>query len=127
MRQHHRWIFQAVAIALVLPALLGLLPNSATSAASALERDIALSVCGSYGKGGPAGPQQHPAHPDACVLCSICAAAAGSAPVDAGAAFIALNRSSVVESLPRATQSRPASSWLLFGSPPRGPPSILLV
>jgi hypothetical protein len=114
-------------LSFVLPLLLGLMPNPGTSAASALERDIALSICGSYGNGGPAGPQQHPAHPDACVLCSICAAAAGSAPVDAGAALIALNRSSVVESLPRATQLRPASSWLLFGSPPRGPPSILLV
>jgi hypothetical protein len=127
LRQNRRWIFHAVAIALVLPVLLGLLPNPASSAASALERDIALSVCGSYGNGGPAGPQQHPAHPDACILCSICAAATAPAPGDAGAAVDALNRTPAVSSLPRATHSRPALSWLLFGSPPRGPPSILRV
>jgi hypothetical protein len=127
LQQHRRWILHAVAVAFALPALLGLLPNPATSAVSALERDIALSICGPYGNGGPAGPEQLPLHADACILCSICAAAAGPAPGDADKAFSVERRTSAVTPYPPAVHLRPASSWLLFGSPPRGPPSILQV
>jgi hypothetical protein len=127
LRQHRRWILHAVVIALSVPVILGLLPNPATSAASALERDLALSICGPYGNGGPAGREQLPSHPDACILCSICAAAAGPAPGDAGKAFFIERRTSAVAPHPLAVQLRPALSWLLFGSPPRGPPSILQV
>jgi hypothetical protein len=125
---HHRWIVHTVVLALALPALLGLLTGPATSAAAALERDIALWVCNSEGNGGPAGPDQSPAqHDGSCILCSVCAAAAGPAPAEPASAFPALSRTPAAKPHPLAAQLRPHPSLLLSGSPPRGPPSLLLI
>jgi hypothetical protein len=114
-------------LALVLPALLGLVPRPAISAAAALERDIALSVCGPFGTDDPAGQEQHPARHDACILCVACAAASGPAPGDAAAAFPVVPRTATSGPHPVAAGFRPLPSLLLFGNPPRGPPTSLQV
>lgn len=127
LRPYRRWIVHTVMLALVLPAFLGLLPQPAISAAAALERDIALSVCGPFGAYGPAGQDQHPARHDACILCVVCATASGPAPGDAASAFLGVPRTAGRSPHPVPSRLRPLPSLLLFANPPRGPPFFLPV
>jgi hypothetical protein len=124
---HRRWIAQAVILAFAVPALLGLLPAPGATAASALERDLAASVCSNVGSGTPSGQEQHhPLHDD-CILCVVCNAAAGPALANGGSAFPGLPHAVAAVPPPLTALARLDPSLLLSGSPPRGPPSILLV
>jgi hypothetical protein len=127
LRLHRRWVIHAVMLVLVAPALLGILPQPATSAAALLERDLALSLCSSGGPDSMPGQGQLPSHSDCCVLCSACATISGRSPGDAITAFAAPART-VAPAIHLATAHlKPPQSLLLYGSPPRGPPSLLLV
>jgi hypothetical protein len=124
---YRRWVAHAVILALAIPALLGLLPAPAISAAAALDRDLATSLCGSLPSGAAGGQEQHsPSHPD-CILCAVCTAAAGPALATGGPAFPGFPQSFAAVSPPLTAFARPDLSLLRSGSPPRGPPSILQV
>jgi len=122
-----RWVAQTVLLAFALPALLGLLPAPSISAAAALDRDLAASLCSNFGTGTPSGQEQHhPLHED-CILCVVCKAAAGHALATGGSAFPGLPHTVAAVPPPLTALARPDPSLLLSGSPPRGPPSILQV
>lgn len=116
---------QLVAVAMLLPALLSLLPQPALSAAAQLEQDLARALCSESGTH-PAAPQDHARHEGSasCILCAACASAGGPglsgaaggvslAPPDLGMGL------RLAAQLPR--QHLPAPSG---GSPPRGPPIV---
>jgi hypothetical protein len=123
LRKRRGVVIHAVMLALVLPMLLGLLPQPALSAAQTLDRAIAESLCLTSGNDGPAGQQQHPANGDACILCGPCSAA-GPAPGEAARDGRGLRPTAVAAPCPPAQLQRPETSWLLYGSPPRGPPAL---
>jgi hypothetical protein len=124
---HRRWVVQTVLLAFAVPALLGLLPAPGATAASALERDLAASLCSNFGSGTPSGQEQHhPLHED-CILCAVCTTAAGPALAAGGQAFPGLPHTIAAVPPPLTALARPDPSLLLSGSPPRGPPSILQV
>ena len=124
MRVSRRAIIRAVVAALLLPVLLNILPAFPASAATALERDIAASICGRDTQQPLQGGARHAGH-DHCILagaaCSVCAPsgadvapafAAAPLQVDTVAPF---SRAILPPCLPKAA---------FKGSPPRGPPSI---
>ena len=116
---------RVLAVALLLPALLSLLPQTALSAAAQLEQDLARAICSTSGKhaSAPMGQTGHEGK-TSCALCGTCASA-GSAGLSA-APDGAFHASPVLGSGMRLTaqlqrQHLPAP---LGGSPPRGPPAI---
>lgn len=126
LRLHRCWLAQLAAAVLVLPILLGLLPLPSASASDLLERDLAASLCASTGPASPGGEgQHHPNHPD-CVLCAVCSSAAGPVLAAAESAFTS-HSDFAAASPPPAVLAGPGPSLLLPGSPPRGPPSLLLI
>jgi hypothetical protein len=127
LRLHRLWMVQAVLLALVAPMLLALVADAGGSSASRLERDLALSVCSPDRQGELPGEGHLPAHTESCVLCSVCAAAASRTPGEAAMAFAGPSLLPAPEVYSQAALLRPPQALLLFGSPPRGPPSILLV
>lgn len=116
-----RWFAHAVAVALVLPVLIGLLPQPALSAASALERDLLLSICGEDlpqpGSGG-----HQPTH-DHCVLCGNHCPSCSPSLASAAPAFLAVPRRSHLPLAAAAAVIPPPLQALLDASPPRGPPA----
>jgi hypothetical protein len=122
LRQSRGWIVHAVVLALVLPVLAGLLPAPALSAAAALERDLAVSLCATANGEQPDGQQQHPAHHDACILCTLGATLNGPSPGDAAVVAIARTTGAVLH--PPQASARLQPSRFLTGSPPRGPPAV---
>ena len=122
MRQHRGWLVHAVVLALLLPVFAGLLPAPALSAAAALERDLALSLCATANGGQPDGQSPHPARHDACVLCSIGATLNGPSPGDA--AVLAMARTPGIILHPPQASTGLQPSHFLTGSPPRGPPAL---
>jgi hypothetical protein len=123
--RHRRWIVQAVMLSLVLPVLIGLLPQPALSAAAALERDLALSLCNPYGGDDPAESGHRPAAHDTCILCTACAAVTGPALANATPGLDVRPR--LAHPMRRAVPAflPPAAAFLLDGSPPRGPPALV--
>ena len=117
-----RWFVQAVALALVLPALAGLLPQPALSAAAALDRDLMLSVCGQQVPGKTDGGQQHQGH-DHCVLCSSHCPNCSPSLDSAGPAFAARPHLAGIPLSATAQAIAPPLLALLDASPPRGPPA----
>lgn len=116
-----RWFAQAVALALLLPMLIGLLPQPALSAAAALERDVLLSVCGSDQSQQPGG--EHHATHDHCVLCGAQCLSCSPTLASAAPAFTAVPRqSSLFEAIAAGAIPLPLQA-LLDASPPRGPPA----
>lgn len=122
LRNMRRWFAHAVVLALVLPALVGLLPRPALSAAAALDRDLLMSVCSQNL------PQQdqspHQATHDHCVLCgnhcpSISPSLAGGAP-----AFLPAPRRGGIPGPAAVHAIPPPLQALLDASPPRGPPTL---
>lgn len=115
-----RWLAHAVALALVLPVLIGLLPQPALSAAAALERDLLFSVCGQDG------PQQgssgHQSTHDHCVLCSNHCPSCSPSLASAAPAFTAVPRHSALSEAAAAAAIPPPLQALIDASPPRGPP-----
>ena len=116
-----RWFAHAVVLALVLPALIGLLPQPALSASAALERDLIISVCG---QDAPQQDQngQHQAVHDHCVLCGNHCTSCTPSLVGATPAFAAVPRRSGVPQAATAQAIAPPLQALLDASPPRGPP-----
>lgn len=127
VRLHRRWIVHAVLVALLVPVLLGVLPVTGHSAESMLERDLALSLCSSDRQDGLPGEEQGPSHSETCVLCSACAATAGRSLVEIVSAFAEPSHSPLPAVYCQAVLLRPLESLRLLGSPPRGPPSTLLI
>jgi len=121
LRALRRWFAQAVALALLLPALIGLLPQPALSAASALERDLLLSVCG-QDLPQPGGGQHQTSH-DHCVLCGNHCPGCSPSLATAAPAFTAVPRRSATPEASAADAIAPPLQALLDASPPRGPPA----
>jgi hypothetical protein len=122
LRIRRRVTIHAVVLALVLPLVLGLLPQLAMAADNSLDRDVAASICGPSNPGGPAdGTIHHSGHGD-CILCASCAAT-GVVPAGSTAAFGAEpRRVEAVPAVPPAGLPQPLRA-LLDASPPRGPPA----
>ena len=122
LRNTRRWFIQTVALAFVLPVLIGLLPQPALSASAALERDVLASVCGQSVPQQQGGGQHDQAH-DHCVLCSnhcpSCSPSFGSPT----AAFAAAPRQSSEAQVEAARLLPGPLQALLDASPPRGPPA----
>ncbi len=122
LRGLRRWVAQAVALALLLPALIGLLPQPALSAASTFERDLLLSVCGENE------PQQggghHQSSHDHCVLCGSNCSSLSPSLANAEPAFTAAPRRSDEPTVTVAATLAPPLQARLDASPPRGPPTL---
>ena len=118
-----RRLVQAVALVLVLPALLALVPQPALSAAEALDRDLMASVCGQQVPGQGDQGQQHQLH-DHCVLCSSPGASSTPSLATAEPAFAARPRLAAVPQPATARTIAPPLQALLDSSPPRGPPAL---
>lgn len=114
-----RWFAQAVALALLLPVLSGLLPQPALSAAAALERDIMLSVCGGDQPQG----DEHRATHDHCVLCGNQGPTCTPSLATAAPAFALVPRRSLRPVAAAAEALAPPLQALIDASPPRGPPA----
>ena len=118
-----RWFAQAVVLAFMLPAVLGLLPQPALSASTALERDILISVCGQNGSG-QQDRDRHGASHEHCVLCGnpcpICSPSLTAATPAFGArpGLAGVPRAATADTVPAPLRA------LLDASPPRGPPAI---
>lgn len=123
VRQMRYWMVRWLIAAMLLPLLLSVLPPLGASAAAALERDLAWSVCNSDG-GMPAdGGGQHQKHDTQCILCftgcPLCAPA-----LPASAAVAAVESRDIGDRAPRAqARSTLILHALRVGSPPRGPPA----
>jgi hypothetical protein len=111
-----------VALALLLPALIGLLPQPALSAASAFERDLLLSVCGEDAP--QQGGGQHQSTHDHCVLCGSQCSGFSPSLANAEPAFTAAPRRSLEPAVTVAATLAPPLQALLDASPPRGPPTL---
>lgn len=115
---------RVMAVAMLLPALLSLLPQPALSAAAQLEQDLARAVCSASGAhaGAPQGQAGHEGN-TSCILCGVCASAGCAGLSGAGGALLAPPLLGMglrlAAQLPR--QNLPAPSG---GSPPRGPPFV---
>ena len=124
LRGLRRWVIQAVALAFVLPALLGLLPQPALSASAALDRDLMMSVCGQDGPAQPDGGPQHQTTHDHCVLCGTnCPSCSPSLASPAPAFAVTPRHAPIPEPAAIAAIASPLQA-LLDASPPRGPPTL---
>lgn len=116
---------RVMAVAMLLPALLSLLPQPALSAAALLQQDLARAICSETGTQSSV-PQGHAGHePNAsCILCGACASA-GAGGLSAAPGYVSVAPPVRGSGLRLTAQLRrqhlPAPSG---GSPPRGPPSI---
>lgn len=127
MRENRGGIVRAVVAAFLLPLLLNILPALPVSAAAALERDTVLSVCGRDMQQSLPGGESHAGH-DHCIMAgSACAACAPSALASASAFAAAPLNLQRVPALSRVLLPPRHAEALLKGSPPRGPPSLLLI
>lgn len=122
MRGLRRWLAQAVALVLILPALLAVLPQPALSAAAALDRDLVISVCGQDGPQQKGAPQHQTGH-DHCVLCGSNCPGCSPSLLSAGPAFEALPEPPAPPRAGTAQAIAPPLQALLDASPPRGPPA----
>ena len=122
LRQARHWLARTMVFALLLPQLLGLLPQPSLSAAAALERDLAWSVCDPAG-GGPGERNEHNQQHDAqCILCTT--GCQHCSPVLADEQpFVPISRqlAGLSARLP-VTDSLIVPGVLRDGSPTRGPP-----
>ena len=117
-----RWFAQAVVFALVLPVLIGLLPQPALSATAALERDLVASVCGQDVPRLPDGGPQHQERHDHCVLCGNQCSSTSPSLAAASPAFSSMPRRLVIPAPAAALKLAAPLQALLDASPPRGPP-----
>lgn len=120
LRSCRRSIAQTLVLALLVPLLLGLLPQPGLSAGQALARDIAASICDPSGE--QRGEHQPQGHHDSCILCTSGQCASTPSLAAASAAFTAFPQEA--GPLPPAARiGIPALlEALIDGSPPRGPP-----
>ena len=119
-----RWFVHAVALALLLPAIIGLFPQPALSASAALERDLLVSVCGRDIPQQQDEGSRHSAGHEHCVLCSAHDPACGPSLAEAAPAFLPVPPQPRVPSRVRDGAIAPPLQALLDASPPRGPPVL---
>lgn len=119
-----RWLVHAVALALLLPAIAGLLPQPALSASAALERDLLVSVCGRDMPQQQDEGSRHPSGHDHCVLCSAHGTDCSPSLAAAAPAFMSVPPRTGIPSAVRAGVIAPPLQALLDASPPRGPPAL---
>lgn len=124
LRKMRRCFAQAVALAFVLPALIGLLPQPALSATAALDRDLAISVCGRDLPQQQEGGHAHAGH-DHCVLCGNHCPSCSPSLASAAPAFAAAPRGSFLRATTAPDVIAAPLLALLDGSPPRGPPDTV--
>lgn len=107
-----------VLVALFVPLLLGLLPPLTPTAAFALERDIAASLCapGEEQSGSPV----HENHPQCCILCP---AAHGHSAMPSEAADIPARRAPSYRIHSFAEANKPVQAAVAAYTA-RGPPSV---
>jgi len=124
MRRRHalaRWLAALV----LLPVILGVIPAAPLTAEQALARDLALAICtpnGAQDQGRVPG-----SHDQQCVLCTVgCVTCAPMAPGSVVAALAREPHSGPFILTPDASNA-PKLSLRRDGSPPRGPPSTLIV
>lgn len=117
-------VVHLIAVALLLPLMIGLLPQPVLSATEALDRDIAMSTC-VRPDAAPAGGQHHDAalH-DCCILCAAGCAISGPALSEGVAAFAAAPRIAGFTPMLADRGIIVRREVLLDGSPPRGPPTL---
>lgn len=123
LRKQRRWLAHAVAVFLVLPALIGLLPQAALSATAALERDAMASICG-QDRPQPVDHdgQQHAGH-DHCVVCATACAGLGPGLAAVSPAFATRpGRTGVLGALQAGETGSPLQASVAW-RPPRGPPA----
>lgn len=118
-----RWFAQAVVLAFVLPAIIGLLPQPALSAAAALDRDLLASFCGQDVPQQQGGSQHDRGH-DHCVLCGNPCPSCSPSLDGASPAFTARPRPSGFPQAAAADSVARPLQALLDSSPPRGPPTL---
>jgi len=118
-----RWFVHAVALAMLLPALVGLLPQPALSASAALDRDLLISVCGQDMPQLPDGGQHQSGH-DHCLLCGNHCPSCSPSLASAGPAFTVVPRHAGRPQVAAARAIAPPLQALLDASPPRGPPTL---
>lgn len=123
LRNMRRWFVHAVALALVLPALVALLPQPALSASAALERDLLVSVCG-RSMPLPDHSGQHQVTHDHCVLCGNHCPGCSPSLAGAGPAFAPVPRDGARPTAATSGAIAPPLQALLESSPPRGPPTL---
>ena len=123
LRNMRRWFAQAVVLALVLPALVGLLPQPALSATAALDRDLLLSVCG-QNLPQPGQDGQHQSTHDHCVLCGNHCPSCSPSLASGSPAFTPVPRHSGRPEPATAEAIAAPLQALLDASPPRGPPTF---
>lgn len=117
-----RAIARTLVVALILPALLGLVPKLPLSADQALAQAIMDSVCDATGQKAP--HHAPPQHDQSCVLCAISCASAHASDLPRSfvvASWLTLNAQPIdLDSTARALQTKPWRSVIV----PRGPPAV---
>jgi hypothetical protein len=111
-----------------LPLVLGLLPQPGLSAEAALARDLGQSICSPFGDASQTGGKDRQADQHQhCILCVP--GCSNCAPPDLAGEIAISFRSPEVPAVPRRFQLSvyPSRPMLLDGSPPRGPPNLLLI
>lgn len=125
LRTGRRGIARALAAALLFPVLVALLPPLSVSAAEALERDLAQSICGQTMPEQGGGMAQHTGH-DHCILAGTACPACAPTNTAAAPAFAAAPiRIASVPAYGRDVSPPVRPVLLLTASPPRGPPASL--
>lgn len=127
VRTRRHAIARALVAAWLFPVLLALLPPLSVSAATALERDLAQSVCG-QSMPEPGGDAAHNTGHDHCIVagasCPVCAPSTTAA---APAFVVAPTRLGVIPAFNRDVLPPVRQGLFLSANPPRGPPLPLSV
>jgi hypothetical protein len=114
------WLVRWLVSVMLLPLLMGVLPQPGLSAAAALESDLAASRCAN--DAGTPSPVHQQGHGAPCVLCAAGCAVCAPALTD--------DRFAILPFRPAARDARSAEEQdgrnlfrlLRDGTPPRGPP-----
>lgn len=127
MRRQRSWLAHWLVAVLLLPLLIGILPQPALSVEASLAQDLALSVCSPFEDHQSDGERGHkPAHEQHCIVCSAgCPLCAPALPVNQ-----ALSLPSTATNRTLEYDSRdviPVYGVLWHGSPPRGPPTSWMI
>ena len=127
LRRHRCVVIAWVAMSLMMPLVLGLLPQPALSAVQSLDRDIALSICSQLDGQQRDGGQHDQATHDCCILCSTNCPVCGPSLAKAMVAYDAIPAYWGTTFYDDFGDLLPPRLVLLDGSPPRGPPDAFLI
>ncbi len=127
LRRNRSVIIAWVAMSLMMPLVLGLLPQPALSAIQSLDRDIVQSMCAQLDGQQQDGGQHHQATHDCCMLCSTSCSVCGPSLAKAVIAYDAIPAYRQTTFFDDVGDLPPPRLVLLDGSPPRGPPNAFLI